>query len=85
MRGKRFCARLFFLALLLVFAGSASVFAQGRAIKLRYSVIWPATHPITKLVKDWGADVEKATAGRVTVTVFPGSTLSPPMQVYDNT
>jgi TRAP-type transport system periplasmic protein len=37
------------------------------------------------LFAEWGKDVEKATAGRVTVTVFAASTLSPPMQVYDNT
>jgi TRAP-type C4-dicarboxylate transport system substrate-binding protein len=37
------------------------------------------------LFGDWGKDVEKATAGRVTVTVFAANTLSPPMQVYDNT
>jgi len=36
------------------------------------------------MVKQWGEDVEKATSGRVTVSVFPGSVLSPPMQAYDN-
>jgi len=37
------------------------------------------------LLGEWGKDVEKATSGRITVTVFAASTLSPPMQVYDNT
>jgi TRAP-type C4-dicarboxylate transport system substrate-binding protein len=58
--------------------------AQQKVVKLRYSMIWPATHPISLLNKAWGDDVEKATEGRVTVTTFPGNTLSPPMQVYDN-
>ena len=62
----------------------APVFAQTKSVKLRYSVLWPATHPITGMVKQWGADVDKATEGRVTVSVFPGSVLSPPMQAYDN-
>ena len=34
---------------------------------------------------EWGKDIEKATQGRVTFTVFAANTLSPPMQVYDNT
>jgi len=59
--------------------------AQEKATKLRLSVQWPPQHPITKMIDQWGKDVEKATAGRITVTVFASNTLSPPMQVYDNT
>jgi TRAP-type C4-dicarboxylate transport system substrate-binding protein len=47
--------------------------------------MWPPTHPHSKLFDQWGKDVEKATQGRVQVTLFAASTLSPPMQVYDNT
>ena len=59
--------------------------AQQKAAKLRLSTMWPPQHPFTKLFDQWGKDVEKATEGRITVTVFAASTLSPPMQVYDNT
>jgi TRAP-type C4-dicarboxylate transport system substrate-binding protein len=59
--------------------------AQEKVMKLRLSSIWPPQHPMTKLFDQWGKDVEKATAGRITVTVFASNTLSPPMQVYDNT
>jgi TRAP-type C4-dicarboxylate transport system substrate-binding protein len=59
--------------------------AQEKAMKLRLSTFWPPQHPLTKLFAEWGKDVENATAGRITVTVFAASTLSPPMQVYDNT
>jgi TRAP-type transport system periplasmic protein len=62
-----------------------AVQAQEKAMKLRLSVMWPPQHPFTKMFDQWGKDVEKATAGRITVTVFASSTLSPPMQVYDNT
>jgi TRAP-type C4-dicarboxylate transport system substrate-binding protein len=62
-----------------------AVQAQEKAMKLRLSSMWPAQHPLTKTFDQWGKDVEKATEGRITVTVFAGSTLSPPMQVYDNT
>jgi TRAP-type C4-dicarboxylate transport system substrate-binding protein len=62
-----------------------AVSAQEKAMKLRLSVMWPPQHHFTKLYDQWGKDVEKATNGRVTVTVFAANTLSPPMQVYDNT
>ncbi|MFA6505455.1 MAG: TRAP transporter substrate-binding protein [Treponemataceae bacterium] len=75
---------LLLLAMLFFSVASVPVFAQTKSVKLRYSILWPATHPITKMVKQWGEDVEKATSGRVTVSVFPGSVLSPPMQAYDN-
>ncbi len=42
-------------------------------------------HALTKTLEEWGKDIEKATNGRVTVTIFASNTLSPPMQVYDNT
>jgi TRAP-type transport system periplasmic protein len=58
---------------------------QGEEIKLRYSLIWPPMHPLTKLAEEWAKDVEKATQGRVKISMFPGNTLTPPMQAYDNT
>jgi len=59
--------------------------AHGQEIKLRYSVIWPQMHPMTKLMVQWGEDVEKATQGRIKTTMFASNTLSPPMQAYDAT
>ena len=59
--------------------------AYGEEIKLRYSLIWPPVHPIAKLAGEWAKDVEKATQGRIKITLFPGNTLTPPMQAYDNT
>ena len=40
---------------------------------------------MTKLAEEWAKDVEKATQGRIKITMFPGNTLTPPMQAYDNT
>src|SRR5512134_3245798 len=73
------------LTVSLFFLASVPVHAQEKAMKLRLSVMWPPQHPWTKTFDQWGKDVEKATSGRITVTVFAASTLSPPMQVYDNT
>lgn len=73
------------LGLTVVFFLSTSVLAQEKTMKLRLSTIWPPQHPLSQLFAEWGKDVENATQGRVTVTVFAANTLSPPMQVYDNT
>jgi TRAP-type C4-dicarboxylate transport system substrate-binding protein len=78
-------ALLVLLMAFLFFSTSTPVNAQEKVMKLRLSVMWPPQHPWTKMFDQWGKDVEKATAGRITVTVFAASTLSPPMQVYDNT
>jgi TRAP-type transport system periplasmic protein len=73
------------LAACATFLAPPSAEAQQKAMKLRLSTIWPAQHPFSKMFDQWGKDVEKATEGRITVTVFAANTLSPPMQVYDNT
>jgi TRAP-type transport system periplasmic protein len=82
---KKFFFALMALGLFAFALAPFSVQAQEKATKLRLSVMWPPQHPFTKLHDQWGKDVEKATAGRITVTVFAANTLSPPMQVYDNT
>jgi TRAP-type transport system periplasmic protein len=76
---------LVFLMVFLFFLTSIPAHAQEKVMKLRLSTMWPPQHPHSKLFAEWGKDVEKATQGRVTVTLFAASTLSPPMQVYDNT
>jgi TRAP-type C4-dicarboxylate transport system substrate-binding protein len=75
----------FILALFATFLAPSSSQAEEKTMKLRLSSIWPPQHPFSKLFDQWGKDVEKATSGRITVTVFASNTLSPPMQVYDNT
>jgi len=79
---KRFMFRLVLLATVFIFMLTAgNLFAQ--TMKLRLSAMWPPQHPHTKLLDQWGKDIEKATNGRVSVTVFASNTLSPPMQVFD--
>ena len=68
---------------LMLAMGIVPAFSQAKEIKLRYSVMWPASHPLTVMAGNWGKDVEAATSGRVKVTMFPGNTLTPPMQAYD--
>ncbi len=73
------------LAVFLFCIVSGPAHAQDKAMKLRLSSMWPPMHPLTKLLDQWGKDITKATGDRVVITVFASSTLSPPMQVYDNT
>jgi TRAP-type C4-dicarboxylate transport system substrate-binding protein len=84
MKKKLLCVLLVLGFFVFVLAPLAAQ-AQEKTMKLRLSVMWPPQHPFTKLFDQWGKDVEKATNGRITVTVFAANTLSPPMQVYDNT
>ncbi len=67
------------------FVGSASLHAQDKVIKLRYSNFFPPVHEISKLAEEWCKEVDKRTNGRVKVLYFPGGTLTPPMQTYDST
>jgi len=85
MKKRSFIALFVLVTVFLFFLTSIPAQAQEKTMKLRLSTMWPTQHPLTRLFADWGKDVEKATNGRVTVTVFAASTLSPPMQVYDNT
>lgn len=75
---------VFFIALIFCFV-AVSAQAAEKGMKLRMSVFWAPQHALTKTLEEWAKDIEKATNGRVTITVFASSTLSPPMQVYDNT
>lgn len=85
MKKCAFCVTCLVVVVFAMCLLAPSAHAQQKAMKLRLSVMWPPQHAITKLLDQWGKDVEKATGGRVTVTVFASNTLSPPMQVYDNT
>ena len=76
---------LFVVALVAVFflvAGPLQ--AQEKAIKLRYSDFAPPSHPRSKLTAEWCKEIEKRTNGRVAISYFPGSTLTPPGQTYDS-
>ncbi len=71
------------LVLVLVAVAVFPAFSQAKEVKHRYSLIWPASHPMVKLAAEWSKDVEAATSGRVKITTFPGNALTPPMQAYD--
>ncbi len=56
---------------------SSSAFGQTKPVDLFYSNVFPAPHKVCMLSVEWGKEIEKRTNGRVKVTMFPGSTLTP--------
>jgi TRAP-type C4-dicarboxylate transport system substrate-binding protein len=73
---------IFLVTLLVIWKGPNITFAQ-KPVEVTYSVIYPALHLHTKLINEWGKEIEKRTNGRVKVVVFPGNTLTPPDKCYD--
>ncbi len=82
MEMKKISLIIFLIALLVIWNGPNKTFAQ-KPIEVTYSVIYPALHLHTKLINEWGKEIEKRTDGRVKVVVFPGNTLTPPDKCYD--
>ena len=58
--------------------------AQEKVIRLKYSNFFPPAHVHSKLGEQWAKEVEKRTGGRVKITYFAGSTLTPAAQTYDS-
>ena len=68
----------------MVFSFSVPVaFGQAKPLALSYSIFFPAPHKNTVLASAWAKEVEKRTAGKVKITVFPGGTLTPADKCYD--
>lgn len=58
--------------------------AQQKEIKLNFSNFFPAPHQNSKIAEAWCREVEKRTNGKVKITYYPGGTLTPAGQTYDN-
>ena len=69
------------MVMLLFWTSTAT--AQQKPIKITYSHFFPVGNPVTDLIADWTKEVTKRTDGRVTFTIFPGSTLTPADKCYD--
>jgi TRAP-type C4-dicarboxylate transport system substrate-binding protein len=57
--------------------------AAGAATNLTYSIFFPPTHAQTKAAESWAKEIEKRSAGKVKISIFPGGTLTPADQCYD--
>ena len=90
MRSKRrnrpvkILAAAFIIAILsfIGFAFPAGVL-HAKAIQLNYSIFFPSTHGQTQAAVLWAKEVEKRSAEKVEITVFPGETLTKANRCYD--
>jgi len=71
------------LAVVLGFMASHGA-AQQKTITMNYADYFPAPHKQALLVDQWCKELEKRTGGRVKVTPFHGSTLTPTAMIYDS-
>ncbi len=71
------------LAVVSGFTASQSA-AQQKTITMNYADYFPAPHKQAVLVDQWCKELEKRTNGRVKVTPFHGSTLTPTAMIYDS-
>jgi TRAP-type transport system periplasmic protein len=55
-----------------------------KVITLNYSSFFPAPHKNSVLAEQWCREVEKRSGGKVKISFFPGGTLTPAAQTYDN-
>ena len=61
----------------------AATSAAAKDIRLRYSIFFPPAHGHCQAGTAWAQEIEKRTAGRVKIDVFPGGTLTKANQCYD--
>jgi len=83
---KKGCVPLAIILVLSLLGGlmGCSGGSSGGPQELMLAHFWPATHPVeVELVQPWIAAVEKATAGRVKITSYPGETLIPSAEIYE--
>jgi TRAP-type C4-dicarboxylate transport system substrate-binding protein len=55
-----------------------------KAVRLNYANFFPAPHKNSVLAEEWCREIEKRTNGAVKISYFPGGTLTPVAQTYDN-
>jgi TRAP-type C4-dicarboxylate transport system substrate-binding protein len=70
------------LALLLASLLSPAM-AQEKNVELKLSHWVPASHPLQKALDDWGASVEKESAGTIKYKVYPAQQLGKAFDHYD--
>ena len=75
---------LFFIVSICFVAMPNLAAAQQKAISLNFSHFFPAPHKNSILADAWCKEVEKRAQGKVKITYFPGGTLTPAAQTYDN-
>lgn len=66
-----------------VISGCSKSPQEGETVKLSYSVFFPPSHIQCKTAEAWADEVNKRTAGKVKITIYPAGTLTKAPQCYD--
>lgn len=65
-------------------SASIGASAPAKPVELKLGHAWATTHHVHVILDQWAKDVDKATNGRVKITIYPGGTLSTAVQLYDS-
>ncbi len=57
----------------------------AKPVELKWGHFVPTSHAMhAEVIEPWAKEVEKATEGRVKITIYPGATLAKPADLYDS-
>ena len=71
------------IAVMMFGTASTAASAAAKPVELKLAHAWATTHHVHVILDQWAKDVEKATNGRVKITIYPGGALSTAVQLYD--
>jgi TRAP-type transport system periplasmic protein len=75
---------VFVIAMGMFCIASTAASAPAKPVELKLGHAWATTHHVHVILDEWAKEVEKATNGRVKITIYPGGTLSTAVQLYDS-
>lgn len=79
----RFSAALCLLVTAFLPAGCRRGQSGAKPIELSYSIFFPASHIQYQTAETWAREIEKRTANRVKINLYPGGTLTKAPQCYE--
>ena len=83
MKRKLFVLLLTLMTAVMMFGTASTAASAASPVELKLAHAWATTHHVHVILDQWTKDVEKATDGRVKITIYPGGALSTAVQLYD--
>ena len=83
MKKNLFVLLLTLMTAVMMFGTASTAASAASPVELKLAHAWATTHHVHVILDQWTKDVEKATDGRVKITIYPGGALSTAVQLYD--
>ncbi len=83
MKKESFILSTIFIMVIMMFSNTPVIASSSKPVELKLAHAWATTHHVHVILDQWAKDVEKATEGRVKITIYPGGALSTAVQLYD--